>query len=267
MLDDIFSGLDADTEGRIFLRLFSQEGLFRKLGTTILLVTHAVHRLAYADHIIALTANGSIAEQGTFERLKSNEGYVAMLEAQYSAENTDESQTNSKKSSLVVDMMAVEEEKEHVDHHPDRAADDELQIAQKDLARQSGDLALYGYYLGSVDWWSSALWATCYILCGVASKISELVVNIWTEATDKEGNSTDGFYLGLYGLCSFITIVCLTAGAYHYILYFAPKSAINLHRRLLNSVMNAPLSFFTSVDIGTTTNRSVLPCHFLTVFF
>ena len=41
VFDDVFSGLDADTEEKIFDRLFSQGGLLRKMPTTVILVTHA----------------------------------------------------------------------------------------------------------------------------------------------------------------------------------------------------------------------------------
>jgi ABC-type multidrug transport system fused ATPase/permease subunit len=252
LLDDIFSGLDADTEERIFNRLFSQQGLFRKLGTTVLLVTHAVHRLSYADHIIAMTADGAIAEQGTFEQLKSSKGYVAMLEAEYKADKEEEKDTGQDKPANAVHAALIEEEKEEEMIQEENT---ELHIAQEDLGRQSGDLSLYGYYLGSVHWASSALWAACYILYGVAIKLGEYVINLWSGAAEKEGNGVNGLYLGIYGMLTLITIACLMGGAHHYILYFAPRSAKTLHQRLLTAVMNAPLSFFTSVDIGTTTNR------------
>ncbi|KAF7905843.1 hypothetical protein EAF00_000122 [Botryotinia globosa] len=41
-----------------------------------------------------------------------------------------------------------------------------------------------------------------------------------------------------------------------------PKSAKVLHQRLLDSVMGAPLSFFTATDTGTTTNRYVLGLYY-----
>ena len=41
MLDDVFSGLDADTEEHIFNKVFGPEGMLRRLGTTVILVTHA----------------------------------------------------------------------------------------------------------------------------------------------------------------------------------------------------------------------------------
>ena len=72
ILDDVFSGLDAISEDRIFSRLLGKTGLLRRLGTTVTLVTHAAHRLSYADQIIALSVQGTVSEQGTFEQLLVN---------------------------------------------------------------------------------------------------------------------------------------------------------------------------------------------------
>lgn len=156
-----------------------------------------------------------------------------------------------KKPANAVYATLIEEEDEKLDQEENT----ELHIAQEDLTRQSGDLSLYWYYLSSVHWASSALWATLYILYGVATKLGEYVVNLWSEAAEKKGNGVNGLYLGVYGMLMMSTMICLVGGGYHYILYFAPRSAKTLHARLLTAVLNAPLSFFTSVDIGTTTNR------------
>ena len=198
-----------------------------------------------------MTPEGSIAEQGTFEQLKASKGYVAMLEADYKAEKLKEDDREHEKPENVAHAALIEEEEEQLIQEENT----ELHIAQEDLTRQTGDLSLYWYYLRSVHWASSALWATCYIMFGVATKLGEYVVNLWSEATEKQGNSANALYLGIYGMLTIITMVSLVGGGYHYILYFAPKSAKTLHARLLAAVMNAPLSFFTSVDIGTTTNR------------
>lgn len=44
ILDDVLSALDATTERRIFDRLIGPKGLFKELGTTVLLITHAGKR-------------------------------------------------------------------------------------------------------------------------------------------------------------------------------------------------------------------------------
>jgi ATP-binding cassette subfamily C (CFTR/MRP) protein 1 len=76
-----------------------------------------------------------------------------------------------------------------------------------------------------------------------------------TSAVETNGNSSNGFYLGLYGMLAGLATLGLTSAAWFLLLNMVPKSAEVLHERLLNTVMGAPLSFFTSTDIGTTTNR------------
>ena len=244
MLDDIFSGLDADTEEHISRNLFAKGGLFRRLGTTVLLVTHAVHRLSYADHIIVMQSGGSIAEQGSLEKLKANGGYVTLLNTEYkesadSATEPEQRETN-------------EAQRADSDHSNQAGA------VGEEVTRQDGDLGLYLYYLGSVYWASSVLWLGLFLFSGVSSNLSELLVNIWMDSLEKTGSSVNAFYIGLYGMLSIITTGGLAGGAYHYFLFFAPRSAESLHERLLESVIHAPVSFFTSVDIGTITNRYLI---------
>lgn len=241
MLDDIFSGLDADTEEHVFKRLFARGGLFRRLDTTVILATHAVHRLTYADHIVVMESDGSVAEQGTLEELKAGGGYVTVLKAQYKDQTNDEIDPQQQGATKVA--LTESDQGNGID------------IVEEDMTRQNGDFSLYLYYFGSVYWASSAFWMTLFLLEGVSSKLSELLVNLWVGSLEKNGSTVNSFYLGLYALLSIITTITLVGGAYHYFLYFAPRSAESLHERLLKSVMHAPLSFFTSVDTGTTTNR------------
>jgi ABC-type bacteriocin/lantibiotic exporter with double-glycine peptidase domain len=78
IMDDVFSGLDADTEEHVFRRVFGAGGLLRQRGTTAVLCTHSVRHLPAADHIIAL-GGGTIAEQGHFSELVAGSGYVRSI--------------------------------------------------------------------------------------------------------------------------------------------------------------------------------------------
>ncbi|RMZ85783.1 hypothetical protein DV737_g342, partial [Chaetothyriales sp. CBS 132003] len=84
ILDDVFSGLDNDTEELIFRKLFSRVGPLKKMNTTVIMVTHAVHRLPYADLIVSLNRNGRICEQGNYLSIVRDEsGYVHSLDVQF----------------------------------------------------------------------------------------------------------------------------------------------------------------------------------------
>jgi ATP-binding cassette subfamily C (CFTR/MRP) protein 1 len=41
ILDDVLSALDAKTEAQVAEMLLGSNGIFRKLGTTVILITHA----------------------------------------------------------------------------------------------------------------------------------------------------------------------------------------------------------------------------------
>jgi ABC-type multidrug transport system ATPase subunit len=86
ILDDVFSGLDTVTEERVFSRLLGRNGLLRQLSCTVILVTHAAHRLSYAENIVALGARGTVLEQGSFRNLVQRNGYVAGLAARHTEE-------------------------------------------------------------------------------------------------------------------------------------------------------------------------------------
>ncbi|KAK3367203.1 ABC transporter [Lasiosphaeria ovina] len=60
ILDDVLSALDATTERHIVDNLLGPKGLFKELGTTVLLITHATQHLPLADLIIVLDATDEI---------------------------------------------------------------------------------------------------------------------------------------------------------------------------------------------------------------
>ncbi len=68
-LDDPLSALDAGVGKALFFNAI----VGALSGKTRILVTHALHFLPYVDHII-LMDDGKIAEQGTYNELKSGEG-------------------------------------------------------------------------------------------------------------------------------------------------------------------------------------------------
>lgn len=131
ILDDCFSGLDVNTEDKIFNRLLGKNGLLRKTRTTVILATHAVHRLPFADHVIALSADGQIAEQGTFQHLMAHGKYVPTL---------------SSKRRLEEEHAATEEQPPVLEALSNPAEGRVLERAVEDANRSSGDWAIWRYY-------------------------------------------------------------------------------------------------------------------------
>lgn len=134
ILDDVFSGLDAGSENQIFSRLLGKRGFLRDLNMTVILVTHAAHRLSYANHIIALDEDGSISEQGSFDQLMTKEGYTSRLAARHTAEDTAERKVEAELTKIV------------------ESEDNERAVAENDLDRPVGDWSVYKYYFATTSY-------------------------------------------------------------------------------------------------------------------
>lgn len=241
IIDDGFSGLDPEAEEIVFTRLFGKSGLLRKLETTVLLVTNAVHRLPYADHIISLDATGRITEQGSLHELRGAGGYVKGLETGHKYESDSD----------VIGISA----KEIPVESPNSGAEQKKKAEQDELNRPIGEWSTYKYYFASIGWRRALLSLFLVSFSGVAVKLTELVVSLWTKAYATSGDEVNPLYLGLYGMIAGIGAIFWNVSVYHFFLYVVPGSAERLHAGLLKSVMDAPLSFFTSTDTGVTTNR------------
>lgn len=142
VLDDVFSGLDADTEEQVFRGVFGPDGLLRRRGSTAVLCTHSIRHLPASDHIIAL-GDGTVVEQGSFEKLMSSQGYVQCLGLKSSSESDASSEDTrpGQKRSL--------EEPEAPLLHLTSTKKSE-QAAGADEARRAGDKTVYKHYFKSM---------------------------------------------------------------------------------------------------------------------
>ncbi|OBT96290.1 hypothetical protein VE01_05823 [Pseudogymnoascus verrucosus] len=237
ILDDVFSGLDAISEDRIFSRLLGKSGLLRRLGTTVILVTHAAHRLSYADNIIALTNQGTISEQGKFGDLMAASGYVASLAARHISEDSDAPQEEA----------AIAKAKISDDTARQNAADD--------IHRPIGNWATYKYYFTSAGWRNVGIWTGLMICYSMLLQFPDLWVKFWTSSIAVHGNSVNGLYLGVLLAGEFIAMATLMILTGMLFIIMIPRSATHLHGKLLDTIENAPLYFFTSTDAGQIVNR------------
>ncbi|EDN95157.1 hypothetical protein SS1G_11032 [Sclerotinia sclerotiorum 1980 UF-70] len=149
LLDDTFSGLDGDTEQTIFDNLFGSNGLLRRLKTTVVLVSNSSQYFQSADHVVVLGYHG-IIDQGNWQTIKFETGSIAKF-----------SSGNRSKDNLAV-SAAFDKLSSQVQ------AKDEAEI---DLARQSGDFALYGNPLPSSSNGNAALYATGFLFLSFMSWI------------------------------------------------------------------------------------------------
>ncbi|KAK0618964.1 ATPase-like protein [Immersiella caudata] len=244
VFDDVLSGLDADTEDQVFRRVFSADGILRRRNATVVLCTHSVRHLVSADHIIALGQDGTVVEQGTFAQLLANRQYVHSL----GIKETDSSSSDDEIAPVDVGKANVSGLK-HV--LKEKVEDD----GTNDPERMLGEWTVYKYYFQRIDWY----FIVGFVLCGLSWGFFENWVTVWlkfwsTDVTVETPRHSNSFYIGLYALFQMSALTSLAAVCFLCFTSMISASGSRLHREALETVIRAPLKFFTSTDTGVVTN-------------
>ncbi|CRG89601.1 Multidrug resistance-associated protein 1 [Talaromyces islandicus] len=251
LFDDVFSGLDTGTSKAIWDRLFSSQGLLRRLQTTVILATHAVDILPLVDNIIAL-GNGKVVEQGSFSSLKKTNGYVDRLYAEYSTTRTEDNPSSEMVVPVEDDTISLTPNGNTVNKDVSS-----VPLAKKsDTAnRSTSDWSIYRYYFRSIGVPSIIMFLFLEMLSAFFLTVPVIWLKWWTEANESHPNARLGYYLGIYtglqgaGLAfsAVLTWFCFT--------FMARNSGIWLHDIALKTLMTAPMAFFDRTSIGSITTR------------
>ncbi|KAI0602863.1 ATPase-like protein [Biscogniauxia sp. FL1348] len=239
IFDDVLSGLDAGLDDQVFRRVFGPTGLLRRRRATAVLCTHTIQHLPSADHIIALAADGTLVEQGSYQELLANKKYVYGLDIKPMRES------ERADGITLMEPEACEEASLHELLPPE--AMDHSHLNERD--RMMGDPTVYRHYIKSVGAFSAI---SCLVLgfgYGFFYNWGQIWLKFWSE-----GTRPNAFYIGLYALfqCCFLAflffdfLVCYTT--------MIQTSGSRLHQDSLDTVIKAPLKFFTKTDTGAVIN-------------
>lgn len=243
LCDDPLSSLDNHTAELVFNRVFAKKtGLLRQWGTTVVLVTQAAKFLADADKIVALK-DGSIAEQGAFASLARAGGYVESLCHQTTASGGQDR------------IETADHAGEHSEEDTTQKATPVSPAGPTDKRRQRGDSSVYAYFFSTLGWSSLTALLTCEVAWTFLSAFPTVWLNWWADANAEAPHQRTGYYLGVYAGLQVLATLCfgllMLVGVY----FIASRVGFRLHQRLLDTVMRAPLSLFTTADIGSITTR------------
>ncbi|KAI8932966.1 hypothetical protein NX059_010435 [Plenodomus lindquistii] len=247
VLDDVFSGLDADTEKDVFQNVFGRNGLLRQRKSTIVLCTHSVRYLPAADHILVLE-NGTIAEQGTFTELNTSSRYI---------------QRFGLSTTSVSDVSPAEIESRDTlpdPKHPSLPAvtsgsETASLISDSNEARQVGDKTVYKHYVQAMGWFLTSLSLFFGICWGFFTNFPTIWLTYWTkDAVLDHPSRTFGYYAGIYALLQICGLISLLLLGITLWVFAIKRAGANLHRDALQTVLRAPLRFFTTTDTGVVTN-------------
>lgn len=245
IFDDVFSGLDADTEEQVFRRVFGQDGLLRNRQATVVLCTHSVRHLPDADHIIALGSDASISEQGTFEDLmKMGDGYVQSLGIK-----------SSTSSASSVDFDASSDTCGPSPELLRTVTTASAFSNSGDKNRQLGDRGVYQHYIKSMGYLlavSILFWTLAY---GFTNNFPTIWLKYWSDDLSVSNPSHSySYYIGIYALLNVGAILSLFGLAVAVLFVTVKKAGASLHSEALQTLIKAPLGFFTATDQGQIIN-------------
>ncbi|KAM0464545.1 hypothetical protein ACHAPV_002375 [Trichoderma viride] len=246
IFDDTLSGLDADTEEQIFQRVFAANGLIRRRNATAVLCTHAVRHLPSADHIIALSQDGLIVEQGTFDRLASLGGYVQSLEVQVykKVSGSDSSST-----------LSTTEKGEESAAVTARTPPPAMWSSTDEHSRKARDWSVYKHYAGSMKSITLLLFLLVGIALGFFFNFPQIWLNFWSaDVTSAHRAHSQAYWIGIYSLFQIFSLASIGTICAILFISMTAQSGTALHHQTLRTVIGAPLRFFTTVDAGIVTN-------------
>lgn len=126
-----------------------------------------VKRLPFSDHIVCISPNGEINSQGTFADLNAAGGYVSSFSLPrpdwtYTPENDD--QILPAELIKAREDIAITERKESASTTSLSSDDTACPVTTEDgMNRRTGDVQIYMYYIKSVGWWASLIFALAVI--------------------------------------------------------------------------------------------------------
>ncbi|PWY83785.1 P-loop containing nucleoside triphosphate hydrolase protein [Aspergillus sclerotioniger CBS 115572] len=243
VLDDIFSGLDVDTEEQVFRQVFGPDGLLRRRGSTVVLCTHSVRHLPAADHIIALE-DGAIAEQGSFDRLMTTQGYVQRLELKASS-NSDASSDKTPSKQSVRESKPQLLQTTTIPSSPG---------SDTDASRQVGDKTIYKHYFKSMGWLVGGCSLFFAALWGFFTNFATVWLTYWTDDNSEHPAHSHSYYAGIYALFQVSALISLVILGVALLIFSVKRAGASLHQEALRTLIHAPLRFFTNTDTGVVTN-------------
>ena len=239
-LDDALSGLDATTENHIFHCLFGSTGLLRDIGTSVVMASSSVRRLPFSDHIVVIDSTGRVGEQGHFSALSKTGGYVSSFDL--AMPDWDYKPKVVSAASIQIKEVPAEEEKEE-------------SIIDFESRGSGGDLTIYSYYISAIGKLPALSFMVAMAVFVFCISFPSIWMKWWAISDTQAPRQEAGKYLGVYAMLGCVAMISLILGCWQMVITMVPRSGETFHRTLLQTVLAAPMFFFSTTDMGTILNR------------
>ncbi|KAI5243109.1 putative multidrug resistance protein, partial [Aureobasidium subglaciale] len=213
----------------------SNTSVLKDLSSTIRsgTVTMIVGPVGSADHIIALREDGAVVEQGTFNNLVANQGYIKRLaiEARDQLSHEDPRERTQESDGIVAEPVSSDD------------------IAPND--RRLGDFCIYKYYGKRVG----AMLFTAFLACEFIKVSLFSLPDLWVQFWAEDQGAHMDMYISVMFVISICNLLFNYISLWVLLIKIIPRSGLRLHWTLLTTITAAPLSYFAKTDAGIILNR------------
>ncbi|CEJ92394.1 hypothetical protein VHEMI08049 [[Torrubiella] hemipterigena] len=243
VFDDVLSGLDANTNSKLFQRVFGPTGFTKTHGITALLCSHSTGHLPSADHVIVLTKDEAVSlQEGSLKQLEVSSDYIAKLDLE------SRGISNHEAGPSVTSDQATVHNASSSRKMTSKNEEDEVDSS----VSSGGDWGVYKHWFRNVHPLSTiglVFWA---VIHGFSSNFGVIWLNYWSQDTYSRSHV---FYVGIYGLIQAMFIISWVASSVEIFISMTTFAGNSLHKAALNTILTAPLKYLTTTEIGVITNH------------
>ncbi|KAI6165738.1 ABC protein [Pisolithus thermaeus] len=249
ILDDPLSAVDAHVGKSLFEDAIL--GFLRSRGTTVLLVTHAIHFLSQVDYVYTMK-DGTIIERGRFNELLEQNGEFARLAREYGGhsedakEDVEEDEAALQQKKVTIEDVKLKSAKARERAEGKGRIEGRLMVKEQ---RKTGSVSLkvYWAYLAAGHGAVMLPLIITLMLLMQANQVINSYTLVWWESNT--WNRPNSFYQILYGSLGVgQALFTFAVGASVDLMsYFVSR---NLHQQSIKKVFHAPMSFFDTTPAG-----------------
>lgn len=260
LLDDVFSAVDAHTGSEIFKECV--RGALK--DKTILLVTHQVDFLHNVD-LIMVMRDGKIVESGKYDDImesgldfkalvSAHETSMEIVEVENATSNDPSPSPRPKISRALSEHDKANGVADSLEQSHAAKGDSKL---IKEEERETGRVGLHvykHYCTEAFGWWGVAM----VVIASLAWQASQMASDYWLayETAEKRAMSFNpSTFITVYALIGVGSMVLILVRSL-FVTLFGLRTAQVFFRKILNSLLHAPMSFFDTTPSGRILSRA-----------